>query len=194
MGVAPEKVAVTGIPLDEKFIVPRDRKEVRRKLGVQENVFTVLVSTSSFGFGPIEELARGLKDIQLLIISGNNARLKAALEAQKNPKHKVYGFVDNMPELMAAADVMITKPGGLSVTEGLACGLPLIFFSAIPGQEAGNVRVLAANGVGISDKSLEEIVIAIKEYAASPGKLAAARDASLKLARPRSVEDIIRRL
>lgn len=193
MGVAPSNVFVTGIPVDEKFCQARDKAELRRKLGADPSAFTVLLSTSSFGFGPIEALAEKLKDVQLFIISGNNKQLKERLTAKNNPKHKVMGFVDNMDELMAAADVMLTKPGGLSISEALVNGLPLVFFSPIPGQEAGNVRVLAANGVGDSDKTIDEMAAILKEYAASSKKLAEARAASLKLAKPNAVSDIIAR-
>ncbi len=194
MGVAENKVIVTGIPVDEKFIKPRDKREMRRVLGLAEDKFTVLLSTSSFGFGPIEELARLLRDIQLVIICGNNKMLYDTMVARGNPHHKICKFVDNMEELMAASDVMLTKPGGLSITEALANHLPLIFFSAIPGQEAGNVQVLAANGIGISDKSLGEIADAIKTFASFPEKLLAARQATETLARPHSVADIIKQL
>ncbi len=194
MGVDAAKIFVTGIPVDEKFCQQRDKAELRRKLGVDPAAFTVLLSTSSFGFGPIEELAEKLKDVQLFIISGNNKQLKERLAAKNNPKHKILGFVDNMEELMAASDVMLTKPGGLSISEALANGLPLVFFSPIPGQETGNVRVLAANGVGDSDKTVDEMATILKEYAASPKKLADARAASLKLAKPNAVSAIISRL
>ncbi|MEI6437677.1 MAG: glycosyltransferase [Candidatus Omnitrophota bacterium] len=194
IGIPPERIAVTGIPLDEKFIVARDRAALCRKIGLRENTFTVLLSTSSFGMGPIEELAALLHDQQMIIITGNNKALCGRLTAKANPLHKVFGFVDNMEELMAVADVMLTKPGGLSVTEALANALPLIFFSAIPGQEAGNVKVLAQSGVGLSDKSLPEIAAAIKAFAADPAKLAAARAASRALARPKSVEAIIQHI
>jgi processive 1,2-diacylglycerol beta-glucosyltransferase len=191
LGVPAEKIAVTGIPVDEKFTIARDRGEVRAKLGVRPDAFTVLLSTSSFGFGPIEELAALLGDVQLMIITGNNKDLFNRLKARANPLHHVYGFVDNMEELMAASDVMITKPGGLSITEALANELPLIFFSAIPGQEAGNVEVLKSHGIGMSGASLPEIAAAIREFALSPEKLAAARAASRALACPKSVEAII---
>ena len=194
LGVDEKLVSVTGIPVDEKFIRPRDRGETRRKLGLREDLFTVLLSTSSFGFGPIEELATLLKDLQLIIICGNNKTLFEKMSARGNPLHKICGFVDNMEEMMAASDVMLTKPGGLSVSEALANHLPLIFFSAIPGQEAGNVRVLAEHGIGLSDKTLPEIAAALKTFADSPATYQAARDATKILARPNSVADIISHL
>jgi processive 1,2-diacylglycerol beta-glucosyltransferase len=180
--------------VDEKFIQPRLKAETRRKLGLREDRFTVLLSTSSFGFGPIEELATLLKDLQLIIICGNNKTLFEKMTDRGNPLHKICGFVDNMEEMMAASDVMLTKPGGLSVSEALANNLPLIFFSAIPGQEAGNVRVLAEHGIGLSDKTLPEMAAALKTFAASPETYQAARDATKALARPYSVADIIKHL
>ena len=175
LGVAEERIAVTGIPVDEKFTVVRDKAAIRRMLGLDPAQFTVLLSTSSFGFGPIEELASLLKDIQLIIICGNNRELLARMTARNNPRHKINGFVGNMEEMMAAADVMITKPGGLSITEALANRLPLIFFSASPGQEAGNVRVLAEHGIGMSERPLPEIAGEIRRLAGDPAALQEAR-------------------
>lgn len=194
LGVDPGRVRVTGIPVDEKFLAPRDKQEIRRKLGLRPEAFTALVSTSSFGFGPIDELAEQLKDVQLILICGNNKALAGKIAARKNPLHKVCGFVNNMEEMLAATDVMVTKPGGLSITEALSAGLPMIFFSAIPGQEAGNVAVLERYKIGSSGQSLPDIAAKIHALASSPERLAAARAACAALARPRSVEDIIRNL
>jgi processive 1,2-diacylglycerol beta-glucosyltransferase len=194
LGVDEKKIAVTGIPCDERFVAPRDRKEVRRRLGLHEGRFTVLLSTSSFGLGPIEELAGLLADEQMIIICGHNEGLFKRMSAHARPLHKVFRFVDNMEELMAASDCMITKPGGLSITEALANHMPLIFFSAIPGQEAGNVRVLAAHGIGLSGKPLPEIAGEIKRLSSEPGALEAAREKCGAIARPHSVRDIIEQL
>ena len=193
MGVDAGKVFVTGIPLDEKFTQVRDKAETRRKLGLDADLFTVLVSTSSFGFGPIEELAEYFKSLQVIIICGHNEKLYGRLLAKANPRHKICRFVDNMEELMAASDVMVTKPGGLSVTEALANHLPLVFFSAIPGQEAGNVRVLAANGIGLSGMPLRDLASEVWGLSASPLSLENARQKTKALAKPNSVGDIIAR-
>ena len=194
MGVDERKIFITGIPLDEKFTHPRDKGEMRRKLGLDPAAFTVLISTSSFGFGPIEALAEYLATLQLIIICGNNKELQARIAARGNPRHKAFGFVNNMEEMMAAADVMVTKPGGLSVTEALANNLPLVFFSAIPGQEAGNIHVLAINGIGLSGMPLRDLCSEVLGLAASPAALAQARERTRILARPDSVRDIITRL
>ena len=194
MGVDAGKIFVTGIPLDEKFTQARDKAATRRKLGLEPDLFTVLVSTSSFGFGPIEELAEYFKGLQVIIICGHNEKLHGSLSARGNPHHKICRFVDNMEEMMAASDVMVTKPGGLSVTEALANHLPLVFFSAIPGQEAGNVRVLAASGVGLSGLPLRDLASEVLGLSASPAALEEARRRTNALAKPNSVGDIIARL
>jgi processive 1,2-diacylglycerol beta-glucosyltransferase len=194
MGVDAQKIFVTGIPLDEKFTQVRDKAATRRKLGLDPDAFTVLVSTSSFGFGPIEELAEYFKSLQVIIICGHNEKLFGRLSAKANSRHKVCRFVDNMEELMASSDVMVTKPGGLSVTEALANHLPLVFFSAIPGQEAGNVRVLAANGIGLSGMPLRDLASEVLGLSASPAAMEDARQKTKALAKPNSVGDIIARL
>jgi processive 1,2-diacylglycerol beta-glucosyltransferase len=194
LGVDASRITVTGIPLDEKFTRVRDKKETRQKLGLDPDAFTVLISTSSFGFGPIEQLAEYLEQLQLIVICGNNKELRQRMEAKGNRRHKICAFVDNMEEMMAASDVMVTKPGGLSVTEALANNLPMVFFSAIPGQEAGNVRVLAANGIGLSGMPLRDLASEVLGLSASPAALNAAREKTKLLAKPNSVEDIIARL
>ncbi len=194
LGIDASCITATGIPLDEKFTRARDKKETRKKLGLDPDAFTVLISTSSFGFGPIELLAEYLQSLQLIIICGNNESLRQRMEVKGNPRHKICGFVDNMEEMMAASDVMVTKPGGLSVTEALANNLPMVFFSAIPGQEAGNVRVLAANGIGLSGMPLRDLASEVLGLSASPAALSAARERTKLLAKPNSVKDIISRL
>ncbi len=194
LGVEASRITVTGIPLDEKFTKARDKKATRKKLGLDPDAFTVLISTSSFGFGPIEQLAEYLQQLQLIVICGNNRELRQRMEAKANPRHKICAFVDNMEEMLTASDVMVTKPGGLSVTEALANNLPMVFFSAIPGQEAGNVRVLAANGIGLSGMPLRDLASEVLGLSASPAALNAAREKTKALAKPNSVGDIISRL
>ena len=104
---------------------------------------------------------------------------------------KVFGLVNNMDELMAASDVMVTKPGGLSICEALASHLPLIFFNAIPGQETNNIRVLKEHGVGISGCTIDRIVQNLHEFHFSKEKYAAAVKHVMALARPNALKDIV---
>lgn len=191
-GVPERKISITGIPTDEKFSASYDRAALRTKLGLDPALFTVLVATGSFGMGPIEEIISYLQGIQTVVICGHNQKLVDKISSQKNKKVKACGFVNNMHEYMMASDVLITKPGGLSISEALVVGLPLIFFSAIPGQETGNVKVLKTFGVGMSGLKIYEIAQEIKTFCASQEYLQDAKDKVKKIARPNSVCDIIK--
>ena len=133
LGVNPEKVFATGIPTDAKFSVQPDILDLKKKLGLQDGILTILIATGSFGMGPIEELMELLGKYQLLIVCGHNQELYERLKPRAPKNTHVLGLVDNMDELMAVASVMVTKPGGLSIAEALVKKLPMIFFSAIPG-------------------------------------------------------------
>ena len=110
-------------------------------MGLQPDLFTVLVATGSFGIGPIEGIIDVLKGFQVIVVCGHNRDLFRKLSGKYCALVKVLGLVDNMHELMAVSDAMVTKPGGLSICEALVSQLPLIFFNAIPGQEIGNIKV-----------------------------------------------------
>ncbi len=191
LGVNPMDVYVTGIPVNEKFSSHKDRTELKQKLGIRDGVFTVLIATGSFGFGPIEKVVAHLRGIQVLVVCGHNDLLYLRMSTQNQPGVKVYGLVDNMDELMAVSDVMITKPGGLSISEALVIGLPLIFFSAIPGQEENNVRVLARQGVGVSNCPVEGIAATLKRYQNDPQEFQSAQAKARDLGKPRAVKDIL---
>ena len=191
LGVEEDNILVTGIPTLSKFSSYSDISELKQKLGVKDGVFTVLVATGSFGFGPIEEIIQHLPDFQVVVVCGHNKELYSRLSKQEKELVKICGLVDNMDELMAVADVMITKPGGLSISEALVSGLPLIFFSAIPGQETNNVNVLKEHGIGISGCAVSEMADILKGYKTSEEEFNSAKEATKALARPSAVKDII---
>jgi len=194
LGVDPAKITVTGIPVDEKFVIPRDRASVRLRLGLSPERFTILLSTSTFGFDVIEELAERLSDHQVIVICGRNEQLYRRMREHRRPHHAIHGFVDDIEELVAASDVVITKPGGLTIAEALASRVPLVFFGAIPGQEERNVRVLSRYGIGSSPGDCDAIVTEIRRLASSPAALREARGRTAALARPDSVAAIVEEL
>lgn len=191
LGVSPSRISPLGIPVDPKFLVPKDRMKLRQKLGLRKDVFTVLVVTGSFGIGPMEEVADALPDFQVMIVCGHNKNLYHKLSAKKKELVKVFSLVDNMEELMVAADVLITKPGGLSITEALVTGIPLAFFSVIPGQEENNVKVLRQNGIGLSGWSVAELPELLRRYQNSPDEYQKARERIRIFAKPSAVKEII---
>jgi len=110
----------------------------------------VLVVTGSFGIGPIEEIVKQLhEDYTVLAVCARNRRLYSRLTARGYPNTKVFGFVDFIDDLMAVSSVIVTKPGGLTISELLSMDLIPVFISAIPGQETSNVAILESAGIGI---------------------------------------------
>ncbi|MDO8675079.1 MAG: glycosyltransferase [Candidatus Omnitrophota bacterium] len=192
LGVPATKISVTGIPIDGKFSESYDIGALQRKLGLREGLLTILIATGSFGMGPIAALIGLLKDHQLIVVCGHNKILFEDLKGRAGKDTHVMGLVDNMPELMAVADVLVTKPGGLSIAEALARKLPMIFFSAIPGQETGNIRVLKTYGVGRGQCAPQEIVRIIDDWSSSPRILRRLKDDLAILSKPNAAADIVR--
>ncbi len=191
LGVPPEEIFTTGIPTDAKFAQKPDTLELKKKLGLQDGM-TILIATGSFGMGPIEELMELLKSYQLLIVCGHNRDLYERLRPKTRKNAHILGLVDNMDELMAVADVMVTKPGGVSIAEALVKELPMIFFSAIPGQETNNIKVLSTyEVVSQIQSSLPQIAQTIHEWDSNPKDLDALRVRLSALSKPNAVADII---
>lgn len=192
LGVPENKIRVCGIPTDKKFIEPFNKDALKSKLGLKKDVFTVLMATGSFGTGPIQKIAEGLVGCQVLIVCGQNKELFERLNAGKKDFMHVYPLVHNMHELMSVADVMVTKPGGLSISEALVKNLPMIFFSAIPGQEENNIRVLKSYGIGLSCQSTFGIIDEVQKLKASQEYLHKIKENIQKLAKPQAAAEIIK--
>lgn len=191
-GIPANRVFSLGIPTDEKFSEPTDKREMRKKLNVNTDMFTVLIATGSFGMGPLAELIVLLKGYQLLVVCGHNKDLYDRLKSQSSSKVHIFGLVNNMDELMSASDAMVTKPGGLSVAESLVKKLPLIFFSAIPGQETGNINVLKRYEAAADQGTLLDIVKRVDELSARPEVVENLRRKIEVLSKPNAVKDIIK--
>jgi len=191
LGVPAQQAVITGIPTDAKFAGKPDIQGIKKVLGLKDGPMTVLIATGSFGMGPIEEIMALLKEYQLLIVCGHNQELYHRLKPAAPKNTHVLGLVDNMDELMSVADVMVTKPGGLSIAEALVKKLPMIFFSAIPGQETNNVKVLTSYEVCAGQSSLPQIAETIGEWNSNPKHLDALRQRLSALSKPNAVRDIL---
>jgi len=171
-GVPADAIRVFGIPFNPDFAKAHDRSVLADKLGIDAKMFTALLITGSFGSGPLEEITKLLCGFaQVLVVCAKNKSLFKRLERQNLKDVKVLGFVNNADELMAVSDLIITKPGGLSITELLNMGLFPIFVAAIPGQEQENIKTLAAYGVGFAPKNVAEIRDFVMELKNDPQKL-----------------------
>ena len=196
-GIPREKIRVFGVPINIIFAVKKDKRELCRKLDIREDYRTVLIGSGGFGVGPIKELVKALsgikKDMQLLVVCGKNPKLyKEISELSKSLETPVkpYEFVDNMDELMEVSDVMVTKSGGMTSSEGMAKNLPMIITSAIPGQEARNCRCLVESGAAIQAGSAEKTKEAILELLSSKSKMKKLKDNINRVKKPNSSYDI----
>ncbi|MDI6758633.1 MAG: glycosyltransferase [Candidatus Omnitrophota bacterium] len=179
-----------GIPIHPKFLKPHSRAELCKKIGI-ENKFTVLIVTGSFGIGPIERCAAMLhREAQLVVVCARNKKLHSRLKLKNYPNCLVLGRIENMQEIMQVSDVIITKPGGLTIAEFLAMELVPIFICAIPGQETENVRILEGCGIGRSVKKTKEIKNIVLDFKEHPEKLSRIRDKIREIKKPNAVREI----
>ena len=129
MGVPSDKIQAFGIPFSPSFVKTQNRNQLAAKFGIDPNKFTALVMTGSFGSGPLESIAESLSvHVQVLVVCARNKKLFIRLQKRKLPDVKVFAFVSNTEELMAVSDIIITKPGGLSIAEFLNMGYSLYLY------------------------------------------------------------------
>ncbi len=196
-----EKIYPYGIPILDKFSVPQvSKEEICKRERLDPSKRTILFMAGSFGVTGVtkfyEKLAQKKYDAQFIVITGKNAKLFEkieALESKQNSgnKTKLLYFVDNVEDYMHISDLIITKPGGLTVTESLACHLPMAIYSAFPGQEKDNANFLVSQNVAIlldEDRGVDQITELINE----PEKLEQMKENCKRLAQPNSAEKIFR--
>lgn len=174
LGAPPERVSVTGLPINERFGgVKTPPAELRLQMGLDPKALTLLLVGGGEGTGIerlVQAIARAELEAQLLVVCGRNERLKAKLEASKfDLSMVVFGFMETMPELMRAADVVLTKGGPQSLSEALASGRPIIVTQTLPGQEEGNAEFVERHGVGYDGRKPQRAVGAVKYLADHPG-------------------------
>ncbi len=195
-GAPGENVVATGIPISAKFSTPVDTAEVRKRMGLRDDLPILLVLSGGFGLGPVAEILKEINKlaatVQVLVVCGRNEPLRRELSVQerRQPTH-ILGFVTNMHELMAVADLVISKPGGLTTSEALAMGKPIFILNPIPGQEAANSDFLLEHGAATKANRLEDLPYRLEKLLTSSklGEMAAAARA---LARPDAALEICR--
>lgn len=190
-GVDKDIVIDSGIPIDLKFSKQYERAVLCAKLDIKPGEFTVLISTGSSSIGEIEEIVKSLCDeVQVLVVSAQNRALYTRLMKKNYPNVKVFGFISNMHELMAISDMIITKPGGLTISESLAMGLFPVFITAIPGQETENAQILTKNSIGVNIQEVALVKDIVIEYRDNPDKLKNIKDKINVLKKPFAVKEL----
>ena len=201
--VPASRVTVTGIPIDPKFAMPLDAHDARLSLGLDPDParLTLLLMGGGHGWGPIGsmlDVVLALPDnVQALVVAGKNEKLRARLAAKTAhvaDRVKVHGFTNEMERFLAASDVIVSKTGGLTVSEALAMGTPMVVFRPLPGQEERNCDFLQESGAGVRVHDHEELHFRLKHFLHDPHRLAEMKANALRLGRPRSAFAVAERL
>ncbi len=197
-GIAADQIHISGIPIMPSFGQPLDRAVCAQEFGLKPDRTTILMMGGGAGLGSMDTMAARLLsipgDFQLIVLAGKNAAALAALQslAQQHPGRLVpLGFTNKVERLMACADLIITKPGGLTSAECLAMGLPMIVNSPIPGQEERNADFLLEQGVALKAFDAVTLEYRVGHLLANPAKLAAMRRNALALGRANAAQQVI---
>lgn len=201
-GVAPEKIKISGMPVHPKFSYPGEEaaQAARRALGLDPDKFTVFVNAGWAGGGNIpqifRELIHGELDVQAIFLAGKNEDLRMAAESMASQAAfpiKVIGYSDEVEKLMSAANVMISKLGGLTTFEAFACRVPIIadvITEPMP-QEAGAADLIANRGAGILLKRAADVVPVVRRMVEDEIHYLSMRAATVGLAAPNSTRQIV---
>lgn len=199
-GILAEQVQQIGLPVTERYgQPPADRAALRARLGWPSTRPVVLLIGGAEGMGALEENAQAIAaanlPLTLAVVAGRNAALQARLAGRRWPiPTHVYGFVHNLPELMHAADILVTKAGPSTICEGLCAGLPILLYDRIPGQEEGNVTYVVEAGAGVFAPKPEVVVATLRGWLSNPDQLERARLAARQHAQPDAARAVARRL
>jgi processive 1,2-diacylglycerol beta-glucosyltransferase len=198
-GVPADTVSVTGIPIHPVFSEEKSRQVCLKNQGLVGDRPIILQLAGGFGVGPIEKIFRGVlsieKPLEVVAVTGRNAALKARLEEVPCPKrHRttIIGFTDQIDELMAVADIVLSKPGGLTTSEVLARGAAMAIINPIPGQESRNSDFLLENGAAIKINNEATLALKLANLLADTKRLDTIKANSKRLGKPRAAFDVAR--
>jgi processive 1,2-diacylglycerol beta-glucosyltransferase len=196
-GIDGHRVVASGIPIKERFCEPVDKLVARAELGLEDR-FTILFTMAAGSTSDLRDVADGLvaSDIQVVAVTGRAERLKRRLQTlqRRRPLLHVYGFTREMPRIMSASDVLIGKAGGLTVSEALAMGLPLIVHNPVPGQETFNADFLVNYGAGYLARDQDDVISKAGFMSRHPQRIAQMADNARALGRPDAARTVVERV
>ena len=200
-GVPEEKIRIMGIPCDPVFSISKGRENLINKLGIEPGFFNVLIMSGGFGAGPIKEIVAEINNLepdtrdkmQLISICGKNellfhelSKMAQSLKVRLN----AFGYMNNVDEFMEVSDIIVTKPGGLTISEALTKTLPMIIVQPILGQETRNCNILTGYGTAVKARNTKEVCGYIEEFAASPERMIGTRTRIKLLQYPDAAKNI----
>lgn len=205
LGIPANKITVSGIPIDPVFAERKNKREMRDKHGLRQDVTTILLSAGGFGVGPMENILQSLMDMrspaQVVALCGRNQKLKSRVDhlaASISPDRplsiKTVAYTTAMDEYMSASDILLGKPGGLTTSEALAKGLIFIIVNPIPGQEERNSDHLLEEGVAIRCNNLPVLADKIDRLLSDPSRMHTMRANALRFARPHAAREVVAKL
>jgi len=193
MGIPLERIHELGIPVMPSFVQKKDQHQLKKDLGLLPALPAILLLSGGFGVSPIErivsDLVRMKHKFQMVAIAGHNRKMLQKLRAMSSslPYHlRSVGFTDRMDEYMRVCDLVISKPGGLTVAESLAMGLPMIVINPIPGQEDMNSDMLLEKGAGVKAMHPVDVTYKLETVLNTPGRLQQMKRAAKAAAKPKA--------
>lgn len=196
------KIFATGIPISSRFLKEYNKKEILKEFELEENKKNILFfAGGEFGLGKsktiqiFQDLVKNFNDIQVIAIAGKNLKMKLAFEEivstyNKQNTVKVLEYTNKVPELMSISDIVISKPGGLTTSESLASGLPMLIINPIPGQEEENAEFLEEKGSGIWIRKNDSSYEILSNLLSDSKKLEEMKNNTKILAKKYSTKDI----
>lgn len=192
-----KKIKTLGIPFDSKFNQAIQKNEVIKKLGLNPDLPTILIMGGGHGLGPINTIIKSLENIkqefQQIVVAGSNAKLYKSLLKEINTFKKktiIFGYADNIHELMGISTLIITKPGGITTAEALTKNMPIIIVNPIPGQEANNTSFLTARNAAIKVDDPAQMDKIVGELLQNPQELNKLCLAAASISKPNASTDI----
>lgn len=202
LGLPADRIVVSGIPVMNAFTAKASKPALRAKYGVNPAHPLVLLSAGAFGVMTAEDIIKVLEQIKtrchIVVVCGKNAKLKAELDAfiagTQDAVHNSYsivGFTDAMHDYLRMADVFIGKPGGLSTSECLVCGVPMVVWDPIPGQELYNTYHVLEHGAGVMPNNAITIGFKVDEILSDPERLKRMSANALAISFPQAAKTIV---
>jgi processive 1,2-diacylglycerol beta-glucosyltransferase len=206
IGFPSDCITVSGIPVDPAFAEPADRQQLRTRHGLRNDTPVLLVSAGALGVSSAEHIVEVLYDltesVQVVVICGRNEKLRETVMQQLNHcpapcghlSFTILGYTDKMHELMHAADLYIGKPGGLTTAEAMSCGLPMVIYQPIPGQEERNSDYLLENGAAVKCNQITTMAYKVELLLKNPERLEKMSRRAKALGHPDAARKVIQTL
>ncbi len=196
-GIPSDKIYPCGIPFCKSFLLNKDKSKLLKEFKLEEKL-TVLIMGGGLGYGELKKTFLSIlnmnKDIQIIVITGTNKKLKHQLENYSvniNKKIKIVGYTNRVADFMDISDVIITKPGGMTITESLIKELPIFIISPIPGQEERNARFLTNIGASVRILKNDDAGSILHQIMDNPLRVKQLKEMERFIARPKATDDVV---